>query len=115
MTRSGVPIHVDGACGSVSVGSVQVPVRCQYQGSRIERYDVYAFSLALVVIDTNYPKELKLEQLVEYSALAGLTELPTNLHLGDAPTLLQLLNESADAASSGLTPWDSAFLRALYH
>jgi len=90
-------------------------INIKVQGSRIERYDIYAFSLALVVIDTNYPKELKLEQLVEYAALAGLAELPTNLHLGDAPTLLQLLNESADAAPSGLTPWDSAFLRALYH
>jgi len=68
-----------------------------------------------VVIDTNYPKELKLEQLIDYAALAGLAELPTSLNLGDAPTLLRLLNESSDAAPAGLTPWDSAFLHALYH
>jgi len=114
-TRSGVPIHVDGACGSVSVAGQQIPVSCQYQGSRIERYDVYAFSLALVVVDTSYPKEFKLGQLIDYAALAGLTELPANLNLGDAPTLVRLLNESSDAAPSGLTPWDSAFLGALYH
>jgi hypothetical protein len=35
-TRSGVPIQLDGACGSLSVQGVQIPVSCQYaaHGSR---------------------------------------------------------------------------------
>ena len=114
-TRSGVPIQLDGACGSFSVQGVQIPVSCQYDSSRIERFDVYAFSLALVVIDTSYPKEFKLGQLVDYAAFAGLTKIPTDLALGDAPSILRLLEESSDAEPPGLTDWDSAFLRALYH
>jgi hypothetical protein len=114
-TRSGVPIQLDGACGSVSVQGMQVPVSCQYSPSRIERYDVSAFSLALVVIDTSYPKEFKLGQLIDYAAMVGLAQIPANEDLGDAPSILRLFGESPDAEPSGLTAWDSAFLRALYH
>jgi hypothetical protein len=114
-TRSGVPIQLDGACGSLSVQGVQIPVSCQYDSSRIERFDVYAFSMALVVIDTSYPKEFTLGQLIDYAALAGLTQIPTNLDLGNAPSILRLLDESSGAEPSSLTDWDSAFLRALYH
>jgi len=114
-TRSGVPIQLDGACGSVSVQGVQIPVSCQYNSSRIERFDVYAFSLALVVVDTSYPREFELRQLIDYAALAGLTDIPANSDLADAPSILRLLEESPDAEPPGLTDWDSAFLRALYH
>jgi hypothetical protein len=114
-TRAGEPIQLDAACGSFLVQGIQVPTSCQYNSSRIERFDVYTFSLALVVIDTSYPREFKLGQLIDYAALAGLTELPANLDLEDAPSILRLLNESSEVAPSGLTPWDLAFLHALYH
>jgi hypothetical protein len=71
--------------------------------------------MALVVIDTSYPKEFTLGQLIDYAALAGLTQIPTNLDLGNAPSILRLLDESSGAEPSSLTDWDSAFLRALYH
>ena len=114
-TRFGVPIHADGGCGSLAVQGVEIPVSCEYENSHFERYDVYAFSLALVVIDTSYPREFELGQLIDYAAIAGLTELPANLNLGDAPSILRLSDESSDSVPSGLTAWDSAFLRALYH
>lgn len=115
VTRAGVPIDVDGACGSFSVAGVQVPVSCQYAASRIERYDVYAFSLALVVIDTSFPQELELGQLIDYAAMVGLADIPASENLGDASSILRLFDEPPDAEPSGLTAWDSAFLRALYH
>jgi hypothetical protein len=115
VTRYGVPIHAEAACASVAVGGIEIPVSCEYENSYFERYDVYAFSLALVVIDTSYPREFKLEQLIDYAAIAGLTELPATLNIGDASSILQLSNQSSDAVPSGLTAWDSAFLRALYH
>jgi hypothetical protein len=71
--------------------------------------------LALVVIDTSYSKEYKLGQLIDCAALVGLTEIPANLDAGYAPSILRLLDESSDAVPPGLTLWDSAFLRALYH
>ena len=49
------------------------------------------------------------------TALVGLTEIPADLEVGDAPSILRLLDENSDAAPPGLTPWDSAFLHALYH
>ena len=68
-----------------------------------------------MVIDTSYPIEFKLGQLIDYAALVGLTEIPADLEVGDAPSILRLLDENSDAAPPGLTPWDSAFLHALYH
>jgi hypothetical protein len=46
------------------------PVSLQFSASRIERYDVFAFSLALVVIDTAYPTAMKFGQLVNELAAA---------------------------------------------
>jgi len=115
VTRAGAPISRDGPCGSFAVNGVQVPVGCHFGGSFIERYDVYAFSLALVVIDTSYPKEFELRQLIDYAAMVGLADIPASEDPGDAPSILRLFGESPDAQTPGLTAWDSAFLRALYH
>jgi len=60
VSKDGRPIDVDAACGSVAVGGRPVPVSCQYFPSRITRYDVFGFSLALVVIDTTFPRGVKL-------------------------------------------------------
>src|SRR4051794_22772102 len=52
--RDGMPIDIAGPCGGV-IGDgnhKEFAVSLQYFPSRIERYDVLAFSLSLVVVDT---------------------------------------------------------------
>ena len=95
--------------------SMEFPVSLEYFPSRIERYDVFAFSLALVVVDTAYREPIKLGQLVDYAAMVGLADIDLDMDLGEVPSILRLLNEPPEARPSGLTPWDEAFLSALYH
>jgi hypothetical protein len=115
VSKDGSPIEADAACGSIAVIGRPVPVSCPYFPSRITRYDVFGFSLALVVIDTTFPQRVKLGQLADFAALVGLADIDLDAEIGDAPTILRLFAASAVAAPSGLTIWDQAFLRALYH
>jgi hypothetical protein len=34
---------------------------------------------------------------------------------GDAPTILNLFTDSANAPALGMSTWDAAYLKALYH
>jgi hypothetical protein len=47
--------------------------------------------------------------------MVGFADIPASENLGDASSILRLFDEPPDAEPSGLTAWDSAFLRALYH
>jgi len=111
--RDGMPIEEAGHCGGVMGDHKELPVSLQYFPSHIERYDVLAFSLSLVVVDTAYPKPAKLGALVDLAALLGLADIDLSANLGDAPSILRLFDSSA--ALSGLTEWDQAFLSGLYH
>jgi hypothetical protein len=93
----------------------EFPISLQYFPSRIERYDVIAFSLALVIVDTAYAQPVKLGQLVDYAAMVGLADIDLDAQLGDAPTVLRLFEQPPDQQPAGLTAWDEAFLGGLYH
>lgn len=110
----GMPMGASGVCSGVVVDRQDFPVNLQYFASRIERYDVIAFTLALVIVDTAYPQPLKLRQLVDYAAMAGLADVASDADLGDTPTVLRLFDEPPDQQPAGLTSWDEAFLGALY-
>jgi hypothetical protein len=86
----------------------------QYMPSRLERYDVVAFSLALVVVNTAYPKPVKLGQLVDFAALVGLADIPVDVDVGDTPSILRIFDQTTEEQAPGLTQWDSAFLSSLY-
>lgn len=116
VTKDGIPINVDAACGSISVsGGGGVPVSCQYYPLRITRYDVFDFSFALVIVDTTFPKGVKLGQVADFTAMVGLADIDPDADIGDAPSILRLFATSPDVPPSGLTTWDQAFLSALYH
>jgi len=110
----GTPISATGLCSGVVVDRKDFPVNLQYFASRIERYDVIAFSLALVIVDTAYPAPVKLGQLIDYAAMAGLADIAVDADLGDTPTILRLFDQPSDQQPPGLTHWDEAFLNALY-
>jgi hypothetical protein len=72
-------------------------------------------SSVIMVIDAGLAKGTSFGQLSAYVAMNGLAEIRTNARVGDAPSILQLFNDPASAPPLGLSPWDAAFLKAIYH
>jgi hypothetical protein len=65
--------------------------------------------LASVIVCINFG------QLTAYIALAGLAQIRLDAKLGDASTILQLFSDPRKAPPFGLSLWDQAYLKALYH
>jgi len=91
------------------------PVRICEGGGLILWGAVRDLSSVIVLIDTRRTKGINFEQLAAYIAMVGLAEIRTDAKLGDAPTILRLFSDSAHAPAQGLTTWDAAYLKALYH
>src|SRR5262249_6781446 len=113
-TRDGITVGSHRDCGNIGLLKDDIPISHQYVPSRIQRYDVFAFSLALVVVDTAFPKAHKLGQLVDYAAMVGLADIAADADLGDTPSILRIFDLPAEQQASGLTRWDEAFLSGLY-
>ena len=114
-SRDGMPIAISAPCGAIKADRRDFPISLQYWPSRLQRYDVTAFSLTLVVVDTAYPKPVKLRQLVDFAALVGLADIGLDANLGGTPSILRIFDQPAQEQAPGLTNWDEAFLSALYH
>jgi hypothetical protein len=89
-TRDGTPVGLNPDCRSIGVAQGDFPISPQFSASHIERYDVFAFSLALVIIDTACPTPMKLGQLVDYAALVGLADISVDGQFGEVPTVLRI-------------------------
>jgi hypothetical protein len=72
-------------------------------------------SSVIMVIDARLAKGINFGQLSAYVAMNGLAEIRTNAKVGDAPSILHLFTEPASAPQLGLSPWDAAYLKAIYH
>jgi hypothetical protein len=72
------------------------------------------FLSVLAIIDTRRTEHITLDQLAAYVALAGLTRVDLDAVLGSAPSILQLFAASREDHPTGLSRWDTAFLKALY-
>jgi hypothetical protein len=72
-------------------------------------------SSVIMVIDAGLAKGTSFGQLSAYVAMNGLAEIRTNARVGDAPSILQLFSDPASAPPLGLSPWDTAYLKAIYH
>jgi len=92
------------------------PVRVLYRDAPIVPSGVHPFVHAAKVgpVDASQLKGVTLGQLADYAALVGLTEIKPADSLADAPTILQLFNGTPQAAPTGMTDWDRAFLKSLY-
>jgi len=85
--------------------------------SRLVFNDVMLFSSVIVIVDGNVVAGLQFGQLADYIAMVSMTELDMDAPLGSAPTILRLFAErgAGETPAAGLTPWDTAFLKALYY
>jgi hypothetical protein len=69
---------------------------------------------AFVIVDRNRLHGVKLGQLADYISMAGFAKLRTDAKLGAAASILALFDATPEAAPTGMTAWDQAFLRSLY-
>jgi hypothetical protein len=72
-------------------------------------------SSVIMVVDARLATGTSFGQLSAYLAMNGLAEIRSNARVGDAPSILHLFSEPASAPQLGLSPWDAAYLKAIYH
>ncbi len=84
-------------------------------GGHIRWGAVRDLSSVIVLIDAPRAKGVNYGQLAAYVAMVGLAEIRIDAKIGDAPTILRLFTDSANAPALGMSTWDTAYLKALYH
>jgi hypothetical protein len=84
------------------------------QDTRIIKSVVWYFSSVMVVVDQTQLTGISRGQLGDYVSMVSLAELSTD-RLGDVPTILKLFSAPRDQARLKMSPWDEAFLDALYN
>jgi hypothetical protein len=84
------------------------------QASHLVLNVVWAMKQVYVVVDPTKFKGVKLGQLADYIAMAGLAQIKLDPKVAGDPTILTLFDKDPQAASAGLTEWDQAFLKSFY-
>jgi hypothetical protein len=69
----------------------------------------------IMLIDARLTKGISFGQLSAYVAMNGLAEIRVHAKVGDAPSILHLFTDAASAPPLGLSAWDAAYLKAIYH
>jgi hypothetical protein len=83
--------------------------------TRIRFNDVRNLSSVLVLIDAPRAKGTTFGQLAAYIAMIGIAEIRLDARPADAPSSILQLFASSGRKPPGLSAWDEAFLKALYH
>ena len=91
-----------------------IPSNTRAESSAFAANTVFDFFSIFAIIDTNRTAHCTLEQLADYVAMTGLTNIDLDADLEGAPSILRLFAPSGENQPSGLGTWDAAFLKALY-
>jgi|SRR5665213_1195218 len=112
----GTPARIQSGCSAshFDPGQVYQCGRAVAGGTHISFNNMWWLSRVFVIVDQKRLRQVKLPQLADYVAMTGFAKLKPNARLGDAPTILTLFNAEPEAAPTGLTDWDKAFLKSLY-
>jgi hypothetical protein len=105
--------HAMGAGGSSAFGP-GAPSCTDGIDSHLNYADTRDIFSALVVIDGRQMKNVDIQQLADYVALAGLADVRLDVDPGAAPTILSLF-AGHGTPPRGLTQWDRALLYSLYN
>lgn len=109
-----------GGGGGIAAGNAMsmldsVPQFNNGVASHITVNQVHDLSTVLIIVDSTRVQGLNWGQLADYVALMALTNVDVDADVSDAPTILSLFGTAPDSRPQGLTAWDTAFLKALYH
>jgi hypothetical protein len=119
-TGDGTPLSADTPGLSQSGPSTSpvfagIPNNTHARGFRLAHDEVRDLSSVVVLVDSRRARGISFGQLADYVAMAGLAELRLDANVGDAPTILHLFWGSGKTPPPGLSAFDQAFLKALYH
>jgi hypothetical protein len=90
-----------------------VPSNSRAESSPFVWNAVLNFFSIFAIVDTGRVQRVTLDQLTDYVAMAGLSNVDLDADIGSAPSILRLFSASGTPLS-GLSNWDAAFLKALY-
>jgi hypothetical protein len=111
--RDGAPCGAVGLGGSMIGALNRIPI-CP-DGGHVAFGSVRDLASAIILIDARLAKGISFGQLSAYVAMNGLAEIRPHAKVGDAPSILHLFTEPASAPPLGLSSWDAAYLKAIYH
>jgi hypothetical protein len=72
-------------------------------------------SSVIALIDARVARGISFGQLSAYVAMNGLAEIRPHAKVGDALSILHLFSDPKSAPPLGLSLWDAAYLKAIYH
>jgi len=107
----GTPLGNTDACQSAA--SCRANLRAT--ATRIAFNETRDLTSALIMVDGPRARGVSFGQLASYIAMVGLAEIRAGADVADAPSILHLFSRSENERPPGLSPWDEAFLKALYH
>lgn len=110
-SEEGTPLGNTAECGSVM--SCRAHLRAF--ATRISFNTTRDLTSALIMVDGPRARGVKFGQLASYIAMIGLAEIRDGAGLTDAPSILHLFSHPENERPPGLSTWDEAFLKALYH
>jgi hypothetical protein len=110
----GTPLGNGDNQGSFDISQARVNLRAE--ATRIRFNEVRDLASVIVIIDAPRARGITFGQLAAYVAMIGLAEIRIDARAADAPSsILQLFATSGKVPPPGLSAWDEAFLKALYH
>ncbi|HEV7357506.1 MAG TPA: hypothetical protein VGN99_05890 [Steroidobacteraceae bacterium] len=83
--------------------------------TRIQFNTVRNLASVIVLVDAPRARGISFGQLAAYIAMVGLAQIKSDAKVSDTPSILQLFSDAGRPAPTGLTQWDQAFLKGLYH
>jgi hypothetical protein len=115
----GKPLRESGGAGcgldAASAGALNgLRMNCSASATRIRFNDVRNLSSVIVLVDATSAKGVSFGQLAAYVGMVGLAEIKISPAVSSTPSILQLFSDIVPAPT-GLTEWDEAFLKGLYH
>jgi hypothetical protein len=97
------------------LGNTEGRVNLRATATRLVFNETRDLTSALIMVDAPRARGVNFGQLAAYIAMLGLAEIRADADVVDAPTILHLFSRSENDRPPGLSTWDEAFLKALYH
>ena len=97
------------------LGNMEGRANLRARATRIVFNETRDLTSALIMVDSSRARGVNFIQLASYIAMLGLAEIRADADVADAPSILHLFSRSENDRPPGLSSWDEAFLKALYH
>jgi hypothetical protein len=107
----GTPLGNTGDCQS----ALTCRTNLRANATRIVFNDTRDLTSALIMVDSTRARGVKFGQLASYIGMLALAEIRAGADGADAPSILHLFSRPENDRPPGLSSWDEAFLKALYH